>query len=249
MQSLINLQKETIIKLASGSDTFLVERLAGDDCLPERNFSLGENARANYLLVVTKGASLDNIYRSWQLETGAVLKTYYLFLESTASVWHLQHRLADRARIENHSLFLGRGQDNLQVKADYDFAGQGSYGRVQVDAWLDNESRLRYDANLNVLAAAQQSDTRVDMRLRLASQTARGQLIPGLNIAANDVRAGHSASTFQLSKEDLFYLRSRGLSPEAAQKLFALSLSRNFVKGLDDAELSSEILSLISARL
>ena len=108
---------------------------------------------------------------------------------------------------------------------------------------------MRYDADLNVLATAQQSDTRVDMRLRLASKSARGQLIPGLNIAANDVRAGHSASTFQLSKEDLFYLRSRGLSPEAAQKLFALSLSRNFVKGLGDTELSAEILSLISARL
>lgn len=249
MQSLINLQTEKTIKIEAGDDTFLLERLSKDDCLPERDFTLAENAHARYLLLVEPGVSLENIRRFWHLETGASLQTYYLFLEAKSGAWQLQHHLADRAKIESHSLFLGREQDNLEVKASYDFAGRGSFGRVQVDAWLDGDSRLRYDADLNVLATAQQSDTRVDMRLRLASKSARGQLIPGLNIAANDVRAGHSASTFQLSKEDLFYLRSRGLSPEAAQKLFALSLSRNFVKGLGDTELSAEILSLISARL
>jgi Fe-S cluster assembly protein SufD len=87
------------------------------------------------------------------------------------------------------------------------------------------------------------------MRLRLIGPESRGQLLPGLNIAANDVKAGHSASTFQLSAEDMFYLRSRGLSLDNIQKLFALAMGNKFVTDLSDDNLKTELLNLISTRL
>ena len=101
---------------------------------------------------------------------------------------------------------------------------------------------------MNVSPVAQKSDTRVDMRLYLEGK-ARGQVIPGLNIAANDVKAGHSASTFKLAPEDLFYLQSRGLSPADIKKMLSLSLAKNFIHGFPDEALSKEVLDLISVNL
>ena len=61
--------------------------------------------------------------------------------------------------------------------------------------------------------------------------------------------SGHSASTFNLSKEDLFYLNSRGLENSDIKNLIIKSLSENFIKNIEDEEIKNEILNLINERI
>jgi Fe-S cluster assembly protein SufD len=63
------------------------------------------------------------------------------------------------------------------------------------------------------------------------SDQARVDVVPSLEIAANDVRVGHGSAAGKLDEEQLFYLMSRGLSrPEAVRMLlrgfFEPALSR-----------------------
>ncbi len=250
MKTGIYLQAKDIeIVLAPGSETILIEKFDIQQPCTQRHFKLGVGASAQYVLIIDGEAAQEAYTRNWEQAENSNLNTYYLFLNKQSSEWQLKHKLADGAIINSRSLYLGVDEANLKVKADYDFGGRGSFGRVIVDVLLSNRSQVKYEANLNVFPSAQKSDTRVDMRLRLNDRETRGQIVPGLNIAANDVHAGHSASTFQLSAEDLFYLRSRGLTPEAIQKLFALSLSHSFVTGLDNKNISDEVLALIEKSL
>ncbi|MGE5425884.1 MAG: SufD family Fe-S cluster assembly protein [Bacillota bacterium] len=245
------------ISLPQGADVLLIDRPASGMLPEERRFHLAEGASAQYLLIADEyadgGRDADEadgrLRRQWQLEKGSDLRAYYIFLGGGRSEWLLEHEVGESASIESRSLFIGKNEDGLEVKADYDFVGFKSYGRIAVDALLGDKSSMRYDASANVLPTAQLSDTRIDMRLRLDGKEAHGRITPALNIAANDVKAGHSASTYQLSQEDLFYLRTRGLEPQAIRRLLAVSLSRNFILGLADADTAAKVLELIESHL
>lgn len=164
------------------------------------------------------------------IESGATLYAYYLFLNNTSSL-DILHTINQDAKIISRSLVLSESE--LKVKAEYNFVGAASSGEIKADAVLSGAANLKYEAILRVKQSAQQSDTRVDLRLYLNSPTAHGQLIPQLEVAANDVKAGHSAGTFKLSSDDLFYLQSRGLSAAQIIVLQLKSLSNIFVQGLD----------------
>ncbi len=250
MGNVVYIQEEKEITVTNdGTKAFFVDRVEGENA-NKREISLADHAEASYLLISEKFMDGRDIYRRhFRLGEGAKLSVSYLFLGEGRQAWHLEHDLGARARIESRSLAIGKESQILSVRADYDFRGEGSFGRVKADAMISGASHLRYDANINVLPLAQKSDTRVDLHLRLSGPKARGEMTPGLNIAANDVKAGHSASTFQLSAEDLFYLRSRGLSPEEIARLFAMSMADIFVRDIPDERVKEEIIKMIKGKI
>jgi len=53
----------------------------------------------------------------------------------------------------------------------------------------------------------------------MMSSTAKARVVPGLEITENDVKGGHGATVGRVNKEQLFYLRSRGISQKRTEKL------------------------------
>lgn len=197
---------------------------------------------AFYILIVDGEAETK---KEIIIEAGATLHAYYLFLNNNSNL-NITHTINQDAKIFSQSLVLSESE--LKVKAEYDFVGRSSFGEIKVDAVLSDAANLKYDAILRVKPEAQKSDTRVDMRLYLNGPKSRGQVTPQLEVAANDVKAGHSASTFKLSSDDLFYLQSRGLSSAQIKALQLKALSNNFVQGLDVAA-AKPLLDLISKHI
>ena len=72
---------------------------------------------------------------------------------------------------------------------------------------------------IKVDPGAQQTDAFQECRNLLLSKRAHADAIPGLEILANDVRCTHAAAIAQIDKDQLFYLRSRGLGEPVAQRL------------------------------
>jgi Fe-S cluster assembly protein SufD len=56
-------------------------------------------------------------------------------------------------------------------------------------------------------------------RTLMLSDQARAESIPGLEILADDVHCSHGVSIGELDPEEIFYLRSRGISPEDSRRL------------------------------
>ena len=248
MNNFLELQTEREIKLNSGRPFLLVERWSKNSALAVRKFLLKAGVEVNYLLIIDKLVDIDALERQWSIGRDTKVNLYYLFLQPLKAEIRFIHDIGAGAIVNSHSLVLGNNQDDWRIKADYNFQDSGSFGRVKVEASLRGQSSLDYAASMNVSQAAQKSDTRVDMRLYL-EENACGQVTPGLNIAAHDVKAGHSASTFRLAPEDLFYLQSRGLSLAGIKKMLSLSLAKNFIQGFPDEALSAEVLDLISTNL
>ena len=72
---------------------------------------------------------------------------------------------------------------------------------------------------IRVEAGAQQTASYLSAHGLLLSKEARGEFIPGLEIAANEVSASHGATSGQVDDEQLFYLMVRGIPREEAERI------------------------------
>jgi Fe-S cluster assembly protein SufD len=84
---------------------------------------------------------------------------------------------------------------------------------------LKDQSRIVWKGMIRVEKDAQRTDAYQKNDNLVLSETARADSIPGLEIEANDVRCTHGATAGRVDDDMIFYLRSRGISREAAIRL------------------------------
>ncbi|MBN1681697.1 MAG: Fe-S cluster assembly protein SufD [Anaerolineae bacterium] len=84
---------------------------------------------------------------------------------------------------------------------------------------LKDQSRSVWQGMIKALPGAQKTDGFQANRTMIMSSEARADSIPGLEIKADDVRCTHASATGQIDDELVFYLMTRGLPREEAEKL------------------------------
>lgn len=84
---------------------------------------------------------------------------------------------------------------------------------------LKDQSRAVWQGMIKALPGAQKTDGFQANRTMIMSKQARSDSIPGLEIEADDVRCTHASATGQIEEELLYYLMSRGLPRNEAEKL------------------------------
>jgi Fe-S cluster assembly protein SufD len=84
---------------------------------------------------------------------------------------------------------------------------------------LRDRSRAVYSGWVHVRPDAQKTNAMQTSRNVVLSEHAKADAIPNLEIEANDVRCGHAASVGPVDDEAVFYLQSRGIPREDAERL------------------------------
>ena len=81
------------------------------------------------------------------------------------------------------------------------------------------KSQLIFNGIGHILHGAKGADAQQESRVLMLSKQGRGDANPILLIDDNDVTAGHAASVGRIDEEQMYYLMSRGLSKELAERL------------------------------
>jgi Fe-S cluster assembly protein SufD len=84
---------------------------------------------------------------------------------------------------------------------------------------LRDHSRAVYSGWVYVRPGAQKTDAMQTSRNIVLSEHAKADAIPNLEIEANDVKCGHAASVGPVDDEAIFYLQSRGIPHDEAERL------------------------------
>jgi Fe-S cluster assembly protein SufD len=84
---------------------------------------------------------------------------------------------------------------------------------------LKGSSRSVWQGMIYVAPGAQQTDGYQANRNLVLSKNARADSIPGLEILADDVRCTHGATVGKIDPELVFYLQSRGIPSDEAERL------------------------------
>ena len=71
---------------------------------------------------------------------------------------------------------------------------------------------------------------------------------PQLEIYADDVKCSHGATVGRIDEEQMFYLRARGISEEAAQRMIVYAFAAELTEAIDNETLKATVLQRIEQR-
>lgn len=114
---------------------------------------------------------------------------------------------------------------------------------------LDDQARGVYQGKVHVHKEAQKTDGYQLSNALILSEGAEMDTKPELEIYADDVKCSHGATTGQLDKDALFYMRARGLDEAAARHLLIGAFAREAVEKLADQGIADELMTRIEGWL
>ncbi|MBV9791979.1 MAG: SufD family Fe-S cluster assembly protein, partial [Chloroflexi bacterium] len=127
--------------------------------------------------------------------------------------------------------------------------GLSTEAQIDWKSAVSDTAYVVFDGMIDIEKGAQgtNSDLR-DAALHL-SDKARSDSIPGLEIDANEVKAGHGSTSGQIDEEQLFYLMARGLSRPDATRMILLGFFASVVERVPFDEVRDRVLELIEAKI
>ena len=164
-------------------------------------------------------------------------------------VWNFSHERARVGRDATLDWIFGALGSHLTKNfSELDLVGEGATGRMSGFYFTDGIQHLDHDTQQNhhapnttsdllfkgalkdrsrsvwqgmiyVAPGAQKTDGYQANRNLVLSRTARADSIPGLEIMADDVRCTHGATVGKIDPDQVYYLRSRGIPYQDAERL------------------------------
>jgi Fe-S cluster assembly protein SufD len=113
----------------------------------------------------------------------------------------------------------------------------------------DQRSRGVFHGAITVAAGVDGADAQLSNKNLLLSANAEIDTQPVLEIHADEVKAAHGATVGQLDEDALFYLRSRGLAPDAARRLLISAFCSAVLSDLPEQHFREHLDALLAARL
>jgi len=114
---------------------------------------------------------------------------------------------------------------------------------------LDGRSHGVFNGKIMVHEGALKTDSNMQNGNLLLSKNAEIDTKPELEIYNDDVKCAHGATVGQLDDKQLFYLRSRGVSKEAAQELLTFAFADEVLAAMSNEQVRSYIEKAAFAKL
>ncbi|HSX18991.1 MAG TPA: SufD family Fe-S cluster assembly protein [Candidatus Saccharimonadales bacterium] len=125
----------------------------------------------------------------------------------------------ENASVEVFGLVLGKGEDEMTFDANIVHAAVNTKSNVNVRAVLRGRSKFDFRGNVKIEKGAKRSNAYLRSDVLLFDDAKMGDDTPALEILEPDVKAGHAATVGKVDEQMLFYLMSRGLSKNQAEKM------------------------------
>ena len=159
------------------------------------------------------------------LEAGARARIFVLNAASEYGRTELEVSLAEGADFELFGANIGTGLSTNEIVTNVKHVGEGGRSRQTIRSVLNGKATGSYLGKVEVARGAQKTDAEQSLKGLLLARSAVINAKPELEIFADDVKCAHGATVGELDRNALFYLESRGVTPDEARGL----LTRAFV--------------------
>jgi Fe-S cluster assembly protein SufD len=146
-------------------------------------------------------------------------------------------------------LYFGEDDQHFDHSTRQDHSAANSKSDLLYKGALDGKARAVFRGIIKVHRDAQQTDAYQTNRNLLLSEDARADSLPNLEIEADDVRCSHGASVGQLDQDHLFYLMSRGLPRQLAERLVVMGFLGEVLSRLPLGGVVEKVTRIIEERL
>lgn len=157
------------------------------------------------------------------LAAGAMLTMVNVNLGAALSKAHVITKLAgEGSSTKLYGFVFGHGTQHIDQHTLQDHQAPHTESDLQFKAALQDQSCMIYTGLIRIAQAAKQTNAYQSNHNLLLSRMAKAETIPMLEILADDVQCKHGVSIGPIDDEQTFYLRSRGIPHEAAQRLIVM---------------------------
>ena len=153
------------------------------------------------------------------------------------------------ATSEMLGIYFGDGTQHFDQHTIQDHTKPNTTSDLLFKGALRDRARQVFSGMIRVAVGAQKTNAYQANRNLLLSDKARVDSMPKLEIGANDVRCTHGATMGQVEPEYLFYLRSRGLSQEEAERIIVEGFLDEIVQRIPLEEVRDRLADGIQAKM
>ncbi|MBI4178750.1 Fe-S cluster assembly protein SufD [bacterium] len=144
-------------------------------------------------------------------------------------------------RCELLGLYYINGRQQSDIVTLLTHKAPHTEGNILYKGVCDDYARSGFRGRIVVETAAAQTQSFLADHTMLLSDKARSDSVPTLEIEANDVICKHAATIGEISAEELFYLKSRGIPEVLARKMIVLGFYEEVLKGVPAAALQERV--------
>ncbi|HFD6482729.1 TPA: Fe-S cluster assembly protein SufD [Enterococcus hirae] len=122
-------------------------------------------------------------------------------------------------------------------------------GHILQHGVIREKGTLTFNGIGHILKGAKGADAQQESRVLMLSDKARGDANPILLIDENEVTAGHAASVGRVDPEEMYYLMSRGLHKEEAERLVIRGFLGSVLTAIPVEAVRKELVEVIEGKL
>jgi Fe-S cluster assembly protein SufD len=244
-----------VVVAGPGAEATVVERFACDDVralvVPVTELHTGDGANLRYVAVNQLGR------RAWQIAHQVARGGRdSMSLLATVALGGYYARVRTDARLDGIgatgdqiAAYFGEGDQMHDFRTLQDHAAPKTTSNLLFKGAVEDHARSVYTGLIRVRKEAPGTNAFQTNRNLKLSEGAWADSVPNLEIENNDVRCSHASAVGPIDAEQRFYLESRGVRPETADRLIVLGFFDEVLERLPAPHLVPELRSAIAAKL
>jgi Fe-S cluster assembly protein SufD len=159
-------------------------------------------------------------------------------------------RLVGRGATANLvSLYFGDGHQMLDFRTFQDHRAEDTTSDLLFKGAVDDDSHSVYTGLIRVRPNARGTNAFQTNRNVKLSERAWAESVPNLEIETNDVRCSHASTVGPIDLDQRFYLESRGVPPEVAERLILTGFFDEVIERLPVPALAADLRRRVAAKL
>ncbi|WP_100487402.1 Fe-S cluster assembly protein SufD [Sporolactobacillus pectinivorans] len=155
----------------------------------------------------------------------------------------------DGSSVDTKAVSIGSGSQKQNFDNYIHHVGKATISRLLVRGAQKDASNSIFNARTKIEHGASGADGEQTQRVLMLSDESRGDANPILLIDEYDVIAGHAASVGRVDPDQLYYLMSRGIKKETAEKLIVEGFLEPVVDLLPIEGVRKQLVALIERKV
>jgi Fe-S cluster assembly protein SufD len=246
-----------LIVVERGASVTFVEEYVSHDvegqalAAPATEIIVGENATVRFASAQTWGAGVYHI-GAQRARIGRDGSLEWIGLNLGGQLQHVEAEAAlegNGSHVDWVAATFADGKQSLLTAPMVRHVGTNAESHMDFKTVVDDAGYSTFDGMVKIERSGQGTNSRLEEHAIHLSSQSRSDSIPGLQIDANDVKAGHASTSGQIDEEQLFYMLSRGIRRDEAIHMIVTGFFEPVIERIPLADLRERAAAAIEAKI
>lgn len=234
------------IDVDRGADATVIVRFrsttdAATTVVPRLTARVGDNARLTLTIIQDWNYQTRSLGRSVvKLERDASLILSEVGLGAKLGRLHLDvDFVGNGSTAKVYGAYFGEANQTLDYRYFMNHIAMHTRSDMFLKGAVQDSARSVFTGMIRIEESGQKTEAFQTNRNLILSSGASAQSVPNLEILANDVMCGHGSTVGPLDQDQRYYLMSRGLTPERADRLQVQGFFEEVFKQIPDETIAA----------